>query len=253
MNDRLKAAFSDIRADEELKRKTEAYIARRVRHRGALRLRRLAPVMACLALIFMGWGGLRLWFTPTSVISIDINPSLELGVNRFDRVVSVTGYNDDGRALAESLSLRFLHYETALDQVLASDVVADCLTRNELLSIAVAGKDDAQCRRMLSHAEACTSGHQNADCHSASMEEMTSAHDMGLSCGRYAAFLELQALDPSITPDQVQNMTMREIRALITALSEGDESAAPAATPAAGTQTGHHGEGHGCGAHHGWE
>ena len=30
--------------------------------------------------------------TPTAYISIDINPSLELGINRFDRIVSVEGY-----------------------------------------------------------------------------------------------------------------------------------------------------------------
>lgn len=40
-----------------------------------------------------------------------------------------------------------------------------------------------------------------------------------LSCGKYRAFLELQLLDPDITPEAVQNMTMREIRELINSLS----------------------------------
>ena len=30
--------------------------------------------------------------TPVSAVSIDVNPSIELGVNRFDRVVAVEGY-----------------------------------------------------------------------------------------------------------------------------------------------------------------
>ena len=33
-----------------------------------------------------------------------------------------------------------------------------------------------------------------------------------ISIGKYRAFLELQALDPSVTPEEVQKMTMREIR-----------------------------------------
>ena len=49
------------------------------------------------------WGGTWLYFTPTMEISVDINPSIELGVNRFDRVISVDGYNEDGQALAQLL------------------------------------------------------------------------------------------------------------------------------------------------------
>ena len=41
-----------------------------------------------------------LYFTPIAEISIDINPSIELRVNRFDQVISVDGLNGDGQALA---------------------------------------------------------------------------------------------------------------------------------------------------------
>ena len=44
------------------------------------------------------------------------------------------------------------------------------------------------------------------------------AHELGMSCGKYRAFLQLQELDPTITPEQVQNMTMREIRDLLNQL-----------------------------------
>lgn len=59
----------------------------------------------------------------------------------------------------------------------------------------------------------------NAYCYFVTPEEVASAHETGLSCGKYRAFLELQLLDPDITPEAVQNMTMREIRELIDSLS----------------------------------
>lgn len=62
------------------------------------------------------WGS-WLYFTPTAAISIDINPSIELEVNRFGRVLSVTGYNDDGRVLADSLPIKHLGYADAAEQV----------------------------------------------------------------------------------------------------------------------------------------
>ena len=43
-----------------------------------------------------------------------------------------------------------------------------------------------------------------------------------MSVGKYRAFLELQALDPSVTAEEVQSMSMREIRDRIAALSGGE-------------------------------
>ena len=42
---------------------------------------------------------------------------------------------------------------------------------------------------------------------------MAAAQEAGLPYGKYRAFLELQALDPSLTPEDVAGMTMQEIRA----------------------------------------
>ena len=82
MDDRIRAAFDAIHAEEALKEHTKAALA--ARQRPAVRQRRLAPLLACLALVvaLLGGGG-WLWFTPTASVSVDINPSLELRLNRF--------------------------------------------------------------------------------------------------------------------------------------------------------------------------
>ena len=62
------------------------------------------------------------------------------------------------------------------------------------------------------HEKACTAQNKNTYCGFIRSEEAEAAHEIGLSCGKYKAFLELQRLDPTITPDVISNMTMREIR-----------------------------------------
>ena len=49
--------------------------------------------------------------------------------------------------------------------------------------------------------------------------EAALAHEMGLSCGKYRAYQELLALDPDVEPEEVRNMSMKEIRQRIAELS----------------------------------
>ena len=83
MYDRIKEAFDQVTASEELKSQTKAYLAQKSRRP------RLVIPAAIVAVFLLLCGGYYLYFIPTATISIDINPSLELSINRFDRVISV--------------------------------------------------------------------------------------------------------------------------------------------------------------------
>ncbi len=246
MHEKLRAALDSVHAEPELKAATRAAVARRIRQRPARALR-LAPAVCAVMVIL---GGPWLYFTPTAHISIDINPSLELGINRFDRVISVEGWNDDGTALAETLDVTHLSYTDAVEHILSSDPVQTLLESDAAVEIGVFGDNASHCARLLAGVEACTNGRQNAHCYQAGSEEVEQAHNCGLSYGKYRAYLELAALDPSVTVEQVQGMTMRQIRERIAALSDSAPAAGSAETPVSGnhqnqqTGPGHHGAGH---------
>ena len=87
------------------------------------------------------------------------------------------------------------------------------------MSIGVGGSDQRQCERVLSAMESYTEGHANSHCYSADLQELEDAHQAGLSYGKYQAFLELRELDPTVTVEEVQGMTMGEIRDRIAELS----------------------------------
>ena len=186
-------------------------------------------------------GGGGPWVTPPASLSVDINPSLELRLTRFSRVVAVEGANADGQALAQELDLRFLDCAAALEAILSSDTVSALLAQDSALTIAVSGQDEAQCQDLLTQAQHCTAGQENAHCFSASSREHDEAHQAGLTLGKYRAYLALHDLDPTVTPEEVQTLTMAEIRDRIQALGgtlptgSGEHSQ---------TQAGHHGQGH---------
>lgn len=245
---KIKEAFDRIRADEDLKASTRAFLAQSVRgYASSRRVRapRLLWAAACLALVLAGGGWT--FFTPTAAISVDINPSLELGINRFDRVISVDGYNEDGRALAAALDIKYLDYEQAIDRLLDSEQVAALMEEDGVLTVTVVGPDGAQCARMLSHLQGCAAGRGNMYCYAADSGQMEAAHEMGLSYGKYRAFLEWQALDPTVEPEQAQGMTMREIRDRIQELSPGGGEAGNGAGAQAGSCHGSGGNGRGRG------
>lgn len=221
MNNRIKEAFDSVHAEESLKEKARSFLAEKTAgysKRTMVPFRKLVPAAACL-LLFLA-GGHWLYFTPTASISIDINPSVELDINRFDRVISAEGLNDDGEKLTESLQLTFTGYSEALTRILESEQISSLLSDNAQLSITVIGSGDAQSARLLSAAETCAAGHENAHCYTGNYQELEAAHQCGLSYGKYRAFLQLQEADPDITPEEIQGMTMRELQDRIDGCSQ---------------------------------
>ena len=215
--EKLEASLDQIHAEESLKTSTKKYLFEKVYFKEKKRsspLRKFAAAAVCSLAVFIG-GGSWLFFTPTAFISVDVNPSLELGINRFDRIVSVTGYNEDGRALARDLHIKYMDYTDALETLMEDQNMEVYMADNADVVLTVAGDNAAKSSEILDNVESCMSEHQNVYCHSGNSEEVHHAHDAGLSFGKYQAWQVLQDLDPDITLEEVQDMTMSEIRDLI--------------------------------------
>ena len=116
------------------------------------------------------------------------------------------------------------------------------------MSMTVSGQDSSQCGSILREVEGCAATHQNIHCHAGDIELVSQAHAAGMSLGKYQAFLILQQLDPSVTEEQVQGLSMRQIRQLIdsyteqNAPSDAGQDDSPTQTEGTGS---HHQEEHG--------
>ena len=274
MENKIKAAFGSVYASEELKSKTQAFIAQKSlnyttrRSANYQRIFSAAAVTVCAAAVV--FAGIKLYFTPTTHINIDINPSLDLGINLFDRVVSVNALNNDGEKLIMEIpDIKFTAYDEALRRILGSESIEAMLSEDEIMTVTVIETNTPQSANILSAAKACASGYSNVHCHSANSEDASAASELGLSYEKYLAYLELRAIDPNITSEVIRNMTMREIRDLTAQLTgndlnsnggdhydddghdddhdNNDEHENSSSTV---PETGHHGNGHGHGYGH---
>ncbi len=222
MKHKLQQTFNLIHAEEELKEQTKLFLANKTQGYSKCkqtRFKPLIPIAICVLAVLMIVGGFQIYFTPVSVISVDVNPSVELAVNCFDTVVSVEEYNEDGQKLKDALNLQFLNYIDAVEKIIKDQTIQDYLLQDEVLSIVVTGSDAQKDEEMLAAIRNCTAGQKNTYCYRADADQVEAAHAEGLSYGKYRAFLEVQAFDPDITPEEIQKMSMREIRELLAHLS----------------------------------
>lgn len=240
MNKKIKESFDLIHAEEEIKNSTRDFLMRKTaahNFAGSTAAKKAAsssrrkhlsiPAGICIAVLMFAVIAVPVYFTTASVISIDINPSIELNLNCLDRVISVKSYNDDGLALKKSLNLRFMNYQDALDKILDNGKIKELLASDEVISIVVIDSNEKQCEKILSGVSSCAENHGNTFCHSADKEDVSQAHELGMSYGKYCAFLELKELDKNITPEEVKAMTMREIRNMIKELSTDSYNTPP--------------------------
>ena len=159
MNNKIKEAFDQVHASEDLKQHTLDSIYQKTngfQPRKTFYMRKYAVAMACCLLLFLGASGCYSYFTPVSAISIDINPSVELNINRFDRVINMNGYNKDGEKLADTINVRFLKYSDAIEKILSSEELKPYLIPEHLISVTVAGEDEEQNEKMLENVESAT-------------------------------------------------------------------------------------------------
>lgn len=223
---KINEAFEEIKAEEELKKNTMKFIAQqRSRHLNPQKnIVRYSLAAAAVIIFTLSLGIYEMWFVPVTVVSIDVNPSLELRVNRLDRVLDAKAFNDDGTEILDSLSVTGKNYEQAINTVLSNSEFSEYLNSDSLLTFTVASENDEE---IISRINGClkNTGKQGV-CVSASSDAVNEAHSLGLSLGKYQAYLEISQYDNTITPEDCRNMTMKELNDLKKELSQSENDTA---------------------------
>ena len=78
------------------------------------RIARWSALAACLCLLLLGsW----VWQSPIGTVRMQLNPDVQLSVNRFDRVVALEGLNEDGTALIDGYRAYGQEMKTVSDEL----------------------------------------------------------------------------------------------------------------------------------------
>ena len=208
--------------------------------RRVLTLRAKVALAACLLVAAIGAGLLGAAFTlPTAYVTLDVNPSLELALNRFDGVVGARGLNDDGTALLEETNVVGMSYEEAVESIELALGEAGYLAGDPVLVVTVTCDDEGRYDEIESVSRRCLgSAGGEVSCSHASEEEHHAAHDVGLGVGKWRVWSELVDAGSDLTAEDTAGMSVRELEDLLAELLDGQEGAG------SGEQGHHRGHGH---------
>lgn len=227
--------------------------AARTERRPARPLTRLAAIAlaACLALAAVGVGGYAWAQAPCAYVAIDVNPSIELGINRLGNVASVRAYNEDGERLLQVLDLDGLAYADAMAAL--EERLRGYLDDGATVEMTVVCDDERQAAELEQVGVGClgASGSGSVHCSHASSEEHHAAESAGMGLGKYRLYLELVDAGVNISPEEASAMTMRELRALLE--DAGSASAGGSGSDAGQTSGRAGGHGNGSRNEHGRE
>lgn len=206
---------------------------------------------ACLALAAVGVGGYAWAQAPCAYVAIDVNPSIELGINRLGNVASVRAYNEDGERLLQALDLDGLAYADAMAAL--EERLRGYLDDGATVEMTVVCDDERQAAELEQVGVGClsASGSGSVHCSHASSEEHHAAESAGMGLGKYRLYLELVDAGVNISPEEASAMTMRKLRALLE--DAGSASAGGSGSDAGQTSGRAGGHGNGSRDEHGRE
>lgn len=183
--------------------------------------RSLASIAACfLAVIFLSTG-VYAYYTPYSYVSVDINPSMAMSLNRFERVLSVEPLTEDAVSFIENTkNLKNREIDEALSEIIESASekgYIDEATENQIMLVVsaknpkqeeeLAGKVNAVAARELSK----LNGNSEVTVAKTSVEKYKTALDKKVSPGREILENKLKEIYPGIKDEELKDMTVKDV------------------------------------------
>ncbi|MBR2986409.1 MAG: hypothetical protein IKC63_00160 [Clostridia bacterium] len=194
--------------------------------RAFLTVKQLSALAACLLLVgILLFGGIR--YEDYGSVCLDVNPSVELLLNRFGTVHTVICHNDDAQTLFSELALSGKSIETALPMLLDTLNTAGYLHDGaEVCLTAVSnhtGKAEKLLEKLSNEAEkhAAEKGYRvSFSTQILTKEEREYLKEIGVSPAKYRLIHSILSLDSSYTFDELKNLSMKDLRALWKELSK---------------------------------
>ena len=211
-------------------------------------------IAACLAVMLLG-GGLfyQRANAVASVVSLDVNPSIELKVNRSEKVLVCTPLNEDAKAILADMGngadLKGAKLDVAVNAIVGSLVRNGYLNSiSSAIMISVEDKDTARAEKLQRELTSTVDGVLQTSESRASVLTQTLTQDAGLtqqarensiSTGKAALVNRVLALNATLKFDALAKLSVEELKDLAEAgapaMPIGMDAARSAAEEYAGT------------------
>ena len=187
-------------------------------------------VAACLAVMLLGGGGVfyQRANAVASVVSLDVNPSIELKVNRSEKVLVCTPLNGDAKAIladmGDGADLKGAKLDVAVNAIVGSLVRNGYLDSiSSAIMISVEDNDTARAEKLQRELTSTVDGVLQTSEAKASVLTQTLTQDAGLtqqarensiSIGKAALVNRVLALNPALKFDALAKLLVEELKDL---------------------------------------
>ena len=185
---------------------------------------------ACLALVLLGGGGIfyQQAHAVASVVSLDVNPSIELKVSKSEKVLVCTPLNDDAKAILADMGggadLKGAKLDVAVNAIVGSLVRNGYLNSiSSAIMISVEDNDTARAEKLQRELTSTVDGVLQTSEAKASVLTQTLTQDAGLeqqarensiSTGKAALVNRVLALNPALKFDALAKLSVEELKDL---------------------------------------
>ena len=214
-----------------------------------------ALAAACLALVLLGGGGIfyQQAHAVASVVSLDVNPSIELKVSKNEKVLVCTPLNEDAKAIlaemGDGADLKGAKLDVAVNAIVGSLVRNGYLNSiSSAIMISVEDNDTARAEKLQRELTSTVDGVLQTSEARASVLTQTLTQDAGLeqqarensiSTGKAALVNRVLALNSALQFDALSKLSVEELKDLAEAgapaMPIGRDAARTAAEQYAGT------------------
>ena len=198
-----------------------------------IRFPKQAAIAASAAIVIAACGGMGTytWSNPISYVSLDINPSIAYSLNEFNRVITVSGMNEEGSAVVDAIgdSLKNTDITTALSitvEQLSTDAYLDSENTNYMI-IGVYSDKDSKADALMSTVDEFTANSVET-CSittvNVSKETKETADSYGITGGKMELINEIAnvAADPEeVDPAALADLTVAELEQTKTVAASG--------------------------------
>ena len=185
---------------------------------------------ACLALVLLGGGGIfyQQAHAVASVVSLDVNPSIELKVSKSEKVLACTPLNEDAKAIladmGDGADLKGAKLDVAVNAIVGSLVRNGYLNSiSSAIMISVEDNDTARAEKLQRELTSTVDGVLQTSEAKASVLTQTLTQDAGLeqqarensiSTGKAALVNRVLALNPALKFDALAKLSVEELKDL---------------------------------------
>lgn len=181
-------------------------------------------VSIAAALIFVIGLGLFAYNTPYSYIDIDINPSIEVTVNIFNRIIDIKALNNDGNKIIDNISVKNREVKTGIENIIKSALAEGYLKDNNTSAVmfTVSSKSENKVSNIEKTVQSTTSKELKAVkanpevvVEKVTVENHDKAIKQGISPGKLLLIQKVRQLKPELKIEDLKEKPVKEILKLI--------------------------------------